>query len=737
MVAIKDSPGLGSAAVQAVNSLLPSSPKNGKNGGEGKINGETSSGANSSSGRRSPASRPTGQINRSASVKSLNPLKKIFHRSQSHHESVERTRADRSPLSADQKSRNRSSSFLQRMHPQHHGATGATGLAPSQQHSGQHRELSKQPSSQMLNGPKSHNVNPFLTSRANGFDSPFSALGRGTDIAAPRQSYMNGSNPMSRKTSSNESNMVYNPYGTLSKKNTSSSQHDLSFYLHDGKEELPLLPTPLKDPNEYLPEGYKQYSVQLADNFTYPERNSADDLHLGSGGSSEVRTVRSAFHKKELYALKKFKLLRNEKADHFYERCSKEFIMAKRLSKNPHIANTFYLVKVSTTTFMTRGWAFIMEYCPGGDLYSLITRPDWRKRSLKEKFDYWRQIVEGIHFIHTQGVVHRDIKPENVLITQGGWAKLTDFGISDWGHEDPDDLSSPIKLFDTYVGSPPYTSPEVMCFNDENATKQDKMPYDAHKMDCWALGVILFTLVYQNTPFVEAYKTDSKFRSYVLSYDNFVDHNNPQFKKSGIYKPGPGSEFQYGREFQNTGASRVAWRLADPNPKTRYTMDDILADPWWAQISEGISEPTDAVPKLPELRNSSYDSSGDRTASRSAANSEEDLVMHTSNPFLNHNQSKAKSKSMLSIAEVRPAAVSGSSPRGNESLATLNEDKAVEAEDNFVDASAAGLGDAVKTSSTEKTGAESADEMGAPAAADFVNQGSLSQLSLRDSRDVK
>ncbi|SCU86858.1 LAFA_0E03444g1_1 [Lachancea sp. 'fantastica'] len=715
MTAMRDSPSLGGAAAQAVSALLPGSPKDGGKDGEGRKNGETAFGASRSSGRKSPLSRPSGQINRSASAKSLNPLKKIFHRSQSHHETAERTKAERSPLSADEKSRNRSSSFLQRMHPQHHG--GAGGVGPHQQH----RELSKQPSSQMLNGVKSHNVNPFVTSRASGFDSPFSALGRGTDIAAPRQSHMNGSNPMSRKTSSNESNMVYNPYGTLSKNDTSSSQHDLSFYLHDGKDELPLLPTPLKDPNDYLPEGYKQYSVQLADNFVYPERNSADDLNLGSGGSSEVRTVRSAFHKKDLYALKKFKLLRNEKPDHFYVRCSKEFIMAKRLSKNHHIANTFFLVKVSTTTFMTRGWAFIMEYCPGGDLYSLIIRPDWRKRPLKEKFEYWRQIVEGIKFIHSQGVVHRDIKPENVLITQDGLAKLTDFGISDWGHEDPDDLSSPIKLFENYVGSPPYTSPEVMCFNDENATRQDKLPYDAHKMDFWALGVILFTLVYQNTPFLEAYKTDSRFRSYVLSYDNFVDHNNPQFKKRGNHKPGPGSEFQYGREFQNTGASRVAWRLADPDPKTRYTMDDILADPWWCQISEGISESAEAIPKLPELRNTSYDSNGERTASRSAGNSEEELMMPTSNPFLSQNLSKAKSKSMLSIAEVPPAAGSSApSPRGVESLATLNEDKAVEAEGVFVDASS-GPEETAKASKAWGT-AESGSS----------SHESLARLSLRD-----
>ncbi|CUS21373.1 LAQU0S03e01068g1_1 [Lachancea quebecensis] len=622
--------------------------------------------------QREQAAKDARGLNRSSSVRAMSSLRKIFHRSQSHHEPAGRSRTPvklggggmgmlHGALDSEHKNRSRSSSLLHRKN-QHANAQQVPN------------HLIQSPSNPALNSALSHNVNPFIAHRNPGFDSPFSALGKGTDIAAPRKSNTHGSNPISRKTSSNESNMVYNPYGTLSKNNTSSSQHGLSFYLQDGKEELPLLPTPLKDPNDFLPEGYRQYSVQLADNFCYPERNTADDLHLGSGGSSEVRTVRSLFHKKDLYALKKFKLLRNEEPEHFYKRCSKEFILAKRLSKNPHIANTFYLVKVSTTTFMTRGWAFVMEYCSGGDLYSLISKPTWKKRPLREKFDYWRQVVEGIKFVHSQGVVHRDLKPENVLIDREGTAKITDFGISDWGHEDPDDLSSPVKLFENYVGSPPYSPPEVMAFNDDNATKQDKKPYDAHKMDCWALGMLLFVLVYQCSPFLDAYKTDSKFRSYVLSYNNYVDHINPQFRKPGNQRAGPGSEFQFGREFQSGGASRVAWRLADPDSKTRYTMQDLLEDPWWVSISAGVHEDLHVVPKAPELRHSSYESAGgfSPTTSMSAKGSEEDLA-HTSNPFLT--KTKNKSKSMLSIAETpgHPLVQSQS-----ESLPTLSEEKASE-----------------------------------------------------------
>ncbi|SCV00167.1 LAMI_0G03312g1_1 [Lachancea mirantina] len=589
---------------------------------------------------------------RSSSVKSLNPLRKIFRRSQSHHEpnarNNYRSESPGSNSSREKKIRARGSSFL---HKSPHVA------APPP-------ELIQSKSSSALNNVVSHNVNPFIIPKGQGFDQPFSPLGTGVAVAAPRQSFHYSPNPLSRKTSSNESNMVYNPYGTLSKSSSAGSHHDLAFYLQDGKNELPLLPTPLEDPNNYLPDGLKQTSVQLADNFCYPERNSGDDIALGSGGSSEVRTVRSAFHKKDIFALKKFKLLHNEEPQHFYKRCSKEFVLAKTLSHNVHIANTFYLVKVSTTTFMTRGWAFVMEYCSGGDLYSLISRPDWKKKPLKTKFSLWKQVAEGVRFMHSQGIVHRDIKPENVLMTEDGIAKLTDFGISDWSHEDPQDLSSPIRLFDWYVGSPPYSPPEVMVMNDDNATKQEQKPYDAQKMDCWALGMLMFVLVYQSTPFFEAYKSDSKFRNYVLSYNNFIEHINPQFRKPKTYRGGPGSEFQYGREFQDTEASRIAWRLADPDTATRYTMQDLVNDPWWQTIEIPSENEKVTLPKAPELRRTSYDSDN-------STSSEKNEATHSSNPFLKK-QLKNKSKSMLSIAEdsFQPLTSSGS-----DKLPTLNEEK--------------------------------------------------------------
>ena len=157
---------------------------------------------------------------------------------------------------------------------------------------------------------------------------------------------------------------VYNPYGvstpstSLSSSSTTTKKDpDLGFYLHDGDSNIRMLPIPIVDPNEYLPDEIKEASVQFSDNFVFDDENKT----IGWGGSCEVRKIRSKYRKKDVFALKKLNMIYNETPEKFYKRCSKEFIIAKHLSHHVHITNTFLLVKVPTTVYITRGWGFIME----------------------------------------------------------------------------------------------------------------------------------------------------------------------------------------------------------------------------------------------------------------------------------------------------------------------------------------------------------------------------------------
>lgn len=43
---------------------------------------------------------------------------------------------------------------------------------------------------------------------------------------------------------------------------------------------------------------------------------------------------------------------------------------------------------------------------------------------------YWRQILEGVQYLHTRGVAHRDLKPENLLLDSEDNVKISDFGMA-------------------------------------------------------------------------------------------------------------------------------------------------------------------------------------------------------------------------------------------------------------------------------------------------------------------
>lgn len=117
---------------------------------------------------------------------------------------------------------------------------------------------------------------------------------------------------------------------------------------------------------------------------------------------------------------------------------------------------------------------------PGIDLFDLIELQT-SMNELECKFIF-RQIVQAVHHLHQNGIIHRDIKDENIIIDNQGIIKLIDFGSASYVKNGP---------FDVFVGTIDYASPEVL----------NGKPYEGKPQDVWAMGVLLYTLIYKENPF--------------------------------------------------------------------------------------------------------------------------------------------------------------------------------------------------------------------------------------------
>lgn len=292
-------------------------------------------------------------------------------------------------------------------------------------------------------------------------------------------------------------------------------------------------------------------------------------VRLAAGNNSTEEDSKRRFAVKELRKKKK-----QETCGEYLKKLIREFRIAM-LMNHENVVNTIDFVMIGDK------WYEVMEYCSGGDLFAAIQRG---KMGQEEIDCCFKQMINGLKYLHEMGVSHRDLKPENLLIDSAGHLKITDFGVSEvfcdfeWYLNDvpalkekekseskteTDSLSptaaaveasetKPIHKLKGLCGSCPYIAPEEF-------TEKE---YDGRLVDIWSIGIIYYAMIFHCVPWEMAHPKNPNYKQFLEDgFDNFEPFNRLPVKPRSLLK-----------------------RILEPEPSKRATIEEIMSDEWFKNI---------------------------------------------------------------------------------------------------------------------------------------------------------
>lgn len=107
-----------------------------------------------------------------------------------------------------------------------------------------------------------------------------------------------------------------------------------------------------------------------------------------------------------------------------YNRIMRRFVEEAELVKKLHHRN---IITIYDSFFENNTAYYVMEYCDGIDLRK-YSGNFTRRLDYDEGMNILYQIMNGLEYIHSKGILHRDIAPDNIYVTKNNTVKILDFG---------------------------------------------------------------------------------------------------------------------------------------------------------------------------------------------------------------------------------------------------------------------------------------------------------------------